>query len=144
MPTIREWQLEFGGVASRSRTDQRVQRATVVSPLRRRISAVLGVGLFVRLLPAVAEEKRVARVAAIVQGSIVPGGPAGPLSRALRDLGWMEGRNIAFDRRGVDGDKLGVPCARGGARRAAARRDRGPAHSPQRRPRRPFRSFSGT
>jgi len=85
MPTIREWQLGFGGVASRSRTGRRVQLASVASPLRRHISAVLGVGLFMRLLPAAAEETRVARVGVIIQRSIVPGGPAGPLTRALRE-----------------------------------------------------------
>ena len=110
MPTIREWQFGVGGVASRSSTGRRVQLASVASPLRRRISAVLGVGLFMRLLPAAAEETRVARVGVIIQRSIVPGGPAGPLTRALRDLGWVEGRNIAFDRRGVNGDNSAFPA----------------------------------
>jgi|SRR5262245_16400375 len=51
-----------------------------------------------------AQQARVYRVGVLVQSSPpAPGSPPGILTRTLRDLGYVEGRNIVFDRRWAEG-----------------------------------------
>jgi len=59
---------------------------------------------FLVSLAAEAQQAKVYRVGVLSQGSPpAPGNPPGILEKALHDLGYIEGRNIVFDRRWAEG-----------------------------------------
>ena len=65
---------------------------------------VLTLNLTLAPLAGEAQQVKVYRVGVLLQGSPpAPGSPPGVLVRALRDLGFIEGRNIVLDRRWADG-----------------------------------------
>ena len=68
------------------------------------LAVVLALSLFATLLDVGAQQAKIYRIGVLNQGSPpAPGSQPGPLVRALRDLGYIEGRNIVFDRRWVEG-----------------------------------------
>ena len=73
---------------------------------RRRFLRTVGVGVLATPLMAEAQQEKVNRLGMLLQGS-PPG--AGLLTRALHDLGFIEGRNIVIDRRWVHGKNERFP-----------------------------------
>ena len=70
----------------------------------RLIGLLLALVLTVEPLAAEAQQVKVYRVGVLLQSSpSAPGSPPGIFARALRDLGYVEGRNIVFDRRWAEG-----------------------------------------
>ncbi|MGH7347306.1 MAG: ABC transporter substrate-binding protein, partial [Candidatus Rokuibacteriota bacterium] len=68
------------------------------------LAAVLTLNLTLAPLAGEAQQVKVYRVGVLLQGSpAAPGSQPGALVRALRDLGFIEGRNIVLDRRWADG-----------------------------------------
>jgi putative ABC transport system substrate-binding protein len=68
------------------------------------LAVVLAVSLALAPLAAEAQQEKVYRVGVLLQGSPpAPGSQPGILTRTLRDLGYVAGRNIVFDRRWAEG-----------------------------------------
>jgi putative ABC transport system substrate-binding protein len=64
-----------------------------------RLVGALALGLLAWSLPAGAQQSRVPRVAILSDESPSPAEAFEPLSKGLQDLGYIEGQNIAFERR---------------------------------------------
>ena len=72
--------------------------------LRRLASLALAFGLL-GTPPAIAQRTTPYRLGVLIQTSPpAPGSPPGSVSRALRELGYVEGQNLTIDRRYADGD----------------------------------------
>ena len=68
------------------------------------LAVVLTVGLVLAPIAGEAQQAKIYRVGILNQGSPpAPGSQPGPFARALRDLGYIEGRNIVIDRRWAEG-----------------------------------------
>lgn len=72
------------------------------------LAVMLAVGLVLASIGGEAQQVKVYRVGVVNQGAPpAPGSPPGPITgafaRALRDLGYIEGRNIVVDRRWAEG-----------------------------------------
>jgi putative tryptophan/tyrosine transport system substrate-binding protein len=68
------------------------------------LAVVLAVGLVLAPIAGEAQQVKVYRVGVLNQDSPrAPGSPPGILTRALRDLGYIEGKNIVLDRRWAEG-----------------------------------------
>jgi putative ABC transport system substrate-binding protein len=68
------------------------------------LAVVLALSLFPAPLIGEAQQAKVYRVGVLLQGSPpAPGSQPGSLVRTLRDLGYIEGRNIVLDRRWAEG-----------------------------------------
>jgi ABC-type uncharacterized transport system substrate-binding protein len=68
------------------------------------LAVVLAVGLVLAPIAGEAQQAKIYRVGILNQGSPpAPGSQPGPFARALRDLGYIEGRNIVIDRRWAEG-----------------------------------------
>jgi ABC-type uncharacterized transport system substrate-binding protein len=77
---------------------------------RRRFLRTASLSLLAAPLAAEAQQAKVYRVGVLLQGSPpAPGSQPGLLSRALRDLGYIEGRNIVVDRRWAHGKNERFP-----------------------------------
>src|SRR5215510_6961071 len=68
------------------------------------LAVVLAICLLAEPISAEAQQAKIYRVGVLVQGSPpVPGSQPGPFATAMRDLGYIEGRNIVIDRRWAEG-----------------------------------------
>jgi putative ABC transport system substrate-binding protein len=68
------------------------------------LAVILTVSLILVPLAAEPQQVKVYRVGVLLQGSPpAPGSQPGIFTRALRDVGYIEGRNIVFDRRWAEG-----------------------------------------
>ena len=71
--------------------------------------AVLAVALFAAPLAAEAQPAKVARVGYLVSQSVTPDGLE-PFRKGLRELGWIEGQNLALEVRSPEGDPERLPA----------------------------------
>jgi ABC-type uncharacterized transport system substrate-binding protein len=68
------------------------------------LAVVLALSLVLASIAGETRQVKVYRVGVLNQGSPpAPGSQPGSFMRALRDLGYIEGRNIVFDRRWAEG-----------------------------------------
>ena len=78
--------------------------------MNRRTFIVTAAGLLAAPLVGEAQQAKLYRVGLLLQGSPpAPGSQPGLLTRTLHDLGYIEGRNIVFDRRWADGKSERFP-----------------------------------
>ena len=74
------------------------------------LAVALALNLFATSLAVEAQQDKVYRVGLLSVGSRpAPGSQPGILVRTLRDLGYVEGRNIVFDRRWAEGKNERFP-----------------------------------
>src|SRR5215813_14274668 len=76
---------------------------------RRRLFRTLAASLLAGPIAAEGQQAKVHRVGVLNQGSPPPPRSGGAFSQALRDLGYVEGRNIVIDRRWAEGNNERFP-----------------------------------